>query len=43
MYTNAIKRPLKKKIKIREFVRCHPMPLPDDEEEERFWKNVINR
>ena len=28
---------------IREFVKCHPMPLPDDEEGETFWKKVIDR
>ena len=28
---------------IRDFVRCHPMPLPDDEEGEQFWKKVIDR
>ena len=28
---------------IRDFVKCHPMPLPDDEEGEQFWKKVINR
>ena len=28
---------------VRDFVRCHPMPLPDDEEGETFWKKVIDR
>ena len=28
---------------IRDFVRCHPMPSPDDEEGGKFWKKVINR
>ena len=28
---------------IRDFVRCHPMPSPDDEEGEKFWKKVIDR
>ena len=28
---------------IRDFVRCHPMPSPDDEEGDKFWKKVINR
>ena len=29
--------------KIRDFVRCHPMPSPDDEEGDKFWKKVIDR
>ena len=28
---------------IRDFVKCHPMPSPDDEEGANFWKKVINR
>ena len=28
---------------IRDFVRCHPMPSPDDEEGEKKWKNEIDR
>ena len=28
---------------IRDFVRCHPMPSPDDEEGEKDWKKVIDR
>ena len=28
---------------IRDFVKCHPMPSPDDEEGDKFWKNVIDR
>ena len=28
---------------IRDFVKCHPMPTPDDEEGEKFWKKVIDR
>ena len=28
---------------IRDFVRCHPMPSPDDKEGEQFWKKVIDR
>ena len=24
-------------------VKCHPMPSPDDEEGDKFWKKVINR
>ena len=28
---------------IRDFVRCHPMPSPDDEEGGKFWKKVIDR
>ena len=33
----------KENEEIRDYVRCHPMPLPDDEEGEQFWKKVINR
>ena len=29
--------------KTRDFVRCHPMPSPDDEEGEKNWKNEIDR
>ena len=29
--------------KIIDFVRCHPMPTPDDEEGEKNWKKVIDR
>ena len=28
---------------IGDFVKCHPMPSPDDEEGEKFWKKVIDR
>ena len=28
---------------IRDFVRCHPVPSPDDEEGDKFWKKVIDR
>ena len=28
---------------IRDFVKCHLMPSPDDEEGEKFWKKVIDR
>ena len=28
---------------IRDFVRCHPMLSPDDEEGEKYWKKVIDR
>ena len=28
---------------IRDFVKCHPMPLPDDDEGHTFWKKVIDR
>ena len=28
---------------IRDFVRCHPMPSPDDEEGDKFWTKVIDR
>ena len=28
---------------IIDFVKCHPMPTPDDEEGEQFWKKVIDR
>ena len=28
---------------IKDFVKCHPMPLPDDEEGEKHWKKVIDR
>ena len=28
---------------IRDFVKCHPLPSPDDEEGETFWKKVIDR
>ena len=27
----------------RDFVKCHPMPSPDDEEGKTFWKKVIDR
>ena len=33
----------KENEEIRDYVRCHPMPLPDDEEGEQFWKKVIKR
>ena len=28
---------------VRDFVRCHPVPSPDDEEGEQFWKKVTDR
>ena len=28
---------------VRDLVRCHPMPSPDDKEDEQFWKKVIDR
>ena len=28
---------------IRDFVKCHPMPSPDDEEGDKLWKKVIDR
>ena len=28
---------------IRDFVRCHPLPSPDDEEGDKFWTKVIDR
>ena len=28
---------------IRDFVKCHLMPSPDDEEGETCWKKVIDR
>ena len=28
---------------VRDFVKCHPMPSPDDEEGETFWKKGIDR
>ena len=28
---------------IRDFVKCHPMPSPDDDEGHKFWKKVIDR
>ena len=28
---------------VRDFVRCHPMPSPDDKQGEQFWKKVIDR
>ena len=28
---------------IRDFVKCHPMPSPDDEEGEYWWFKVIDR
>ena len=28
---------------IRDFEKCHPMPSPDDEERDNFWKKVIDR
>ena len=27
---------------IRDFVKCHPVPSPDDEEGYKFWKKVID-
>ena len=28
---------------IGDFVKCHPMPSPDDEEGKQFWKKVMDR
>ena len=28
---------------IRDFVKCHPMPSPDNEDGEKFWFKVIDR
>ena len=28
---------------IRDFVKCHPMSLPDDEDGDAFWHKVIDR
>ena len=28
---------------IRDFAKCHPMPSPDDEDGNKFWKKVIGR
>ena len=28
---------------IRDFVNCHPMPSPHDEEGDKFWNKVIDR
>ena len=28
---------------VRDFVKCHPMPSPNDDEGETFWKKVIDR
>ena len=28
---------------IGHFVKCHPMPSPDDEEGDTIWKKVIDR
>ena len=28
---------------IRDFVKCHPMPSPDDEEGKQLWIKVIDR
>ena len=33
----------KENEEIRDFVKCHPMPSPDDEEGDKFWKKVIDR
>ena len=33
----------KKDEEIRDFVKCHPMPSPDDEEGEYWWFKVIDR
>ena len=26
---------------MRDFVRCHPLPSPEDKEENKFWIKVI--
>ena len=28
---------------IRDFVKCHPTPSPDDEEGKQLWTKVIDR
>ena len=33
----------KENEEIRDFVKCHPMPSPDDEEGEYWWFKVIDR
>ena len=33
----------KEEEEVRDFVRCHPMPSPDDEEGDKCWKKVIDR
>jgi len=33
----------KKDEEIRDFVKCHPMPSPDDEEGKQLWIKVIDR
>ena len=33
----------KENEEIRDFLRCHPMPSPDDVEGGTFWKKVIDR
>ena len=38
-----IKQIEKEDEEIRDFVKCHPMPSPDDEEGEKFWKKGIDR
>ena len=34
---------IEKDEEIRDFVKCHPMPSPDDEEGEYWWFKVIDR
>ena len=34
---------IEKDEEIRDFVNCHPMPSPDDEEGEYWWFKVIDR
>ena len=38
-----IKQIEKEDEEIRDFVRCHPMPSPDDEEGKQLWIKVIDR
>ena len=33
----------KENEEIRDLAKCHPMPSPDDEEGDKFWKKVIDR
>ena len=33
----------KEEEEVRDFVRCHPMPSPDDEEGDKCWNKVIDR
>ena len=37
------RKTIEKNEEIRDFVKCHPMPSPDDEEGDKFLKKVIDR